>query len=764
MNSHWKNSIDDNSIPFVGERERVADKLDELEHSNELVVSSIRRASLLLGCFLLEVRSKLFQAGYHHRSSLTLLEPSGKDYALRRLGGEKDSKTSREFRGNEKIRSSHRNRVPTYIAQVNKLVTRGLCSVERFKEFLAGRNYIQEVNFDLLYHLRGGTLKLAATVFMQLPYPEKLSPEYLDLAASVNIGIEMYIIETRRTTIALNTLHGHRRHRGGQPTPTTSNNVQRIDTEESVYAIQAMTHHYDIYGGLPLPNCPFPDSTLPPTSDHSSLSSNLSAIRRNPESSIMLSVANDGGLLHSPTVSMTYILSAVAFLIFTIIIAATCEGAKVFNRRVRSKSVQNGWWALWFFILASSYAIDGIRYSAGLPMLAQDVLAGLHTPILYPHSETVDPLAMDSWLLSVSAMLRRFSTLVLSLALHHQLKHRSSWCLKETDDAFPSYSNNNPTVNNTSNRIHSSLSRGFHRNSRLLESSSSQAYQAMPTSSEPARLQQAVQQGSNGWKERHVPNTGLIPIYDEVVETVQDEEVPAHFHEKKCNMSGALIAFVTSWEFLFALLWALNVLLLIAANPPGSTASSSSSTILTYLFACLSILQHLPILALVYIILISPFEESIGNRRSHGPSRRARFVLGVACLTSLPLWVEPSILSRAVISSVEWHAGVVGRNVQSRICTVPPWWWRQGHQVVVDDDILSLVESDGIDTRGFHFQRPKSSKKQELIGWASSADVLNWVGLSSVWMYYWFMRIEHRRNYEEWLWLIVSHTSSVFGF
>ncbi|TPX38819.1 hypothetical protein SeLEV6574_g07605 [Synchytrium endobioticum] len=193
MNSHWKNSIDDNSIPFVGERERVADKLDELEHSNELVVSSIRRASLLLGCFLLEVRSKLFQAGYHHRSSLTLLEPSGKDYALRRLGGEKDSKTSREFRGNEKIRSSHRNRVPTYIAQVNKLVTRGLCSVERFKEFLAGRNYIQEVNFDLLYHLRGGTLKLAATVFMQLPYPEKLSPEYLDLAASVVRAYQNYL-------------------------------------------------------------------------------------------------------------------------------------------------------------------------------------------------------------------------------------------------------------------------------------------------------------------------------------------------------------------------------------------------------------------------------------------------------------------------------------------------------------------------------------------------------------------------------------------
>ena len=112
-------------------------------------------------------------------------------------------------------------------------------------------------------------------------------------------------------------------------------------------------HHYDIYGGLPLPNCPFPDSSLPPTSNNSTSRSTYSSTPISSDPRIWRSE----GVLHSPTVSLTYILSAVSFLILTIMIATQCEGVTVFNRRVRSKSVQNGWWSLWLFILSSRQVI-----------------------------------------------------------------------------------------------------------------------------------------------------------------------------------------------------------------------------------------------------------------------------------------------------------------------------------------------------------------------------------------------------------------------
>lgn len=88
--------------------------------------------------------------------------------------------------------------------------------------------------------------------------------------------------------------------------------------------------HFDILGGLPLPNCPYPSSSLPP-----------------PEPGTKYRV----DALHNPTVSFTFLTIGLTCLVFGIVAAAKYDSARVFNRRIRDKSVRNGWWATFFIVI-----------------------------------------------------------------------------------------------------------------------------------------------------------------------------------------------------------------------------------------------------------------------------------------------------------------------------------------------------------------------------------------------------------------------------
>ncbi|TPX48829.1 hypothetical protein SeMB42_g02841 [Synchytrium endobioticum] len=215
--TYYKESFP-NYILIAGERERVADKLVELERSNELVVSSILRASLLLDVLYWEhdlhffelskieypdIERKVYALNYHELSAqkLAIIIDQVSRFLKKRgtrapPGGweEREIQRLREsLKGMKYVRSRHRNNVPTYIDLFNEWVTSIPWHVEYLERYTANREYRRDATSSLKYLLRGGILKLAATVFMQLPYPEKLSPEYLDLAASVVRAYQNYL-------------------------------------------------------------------------------------------------------------------------------------------------------------------------------------------------------------------------------------------------------------------------------------------------------------------------------------------------------------------------------------------------------------------------------------------------------------------------------------------------------------------------------------------------------------------------------------------
>ncbi|KAI8918750.1 hypothetical protein BC831DRAFT_516105 [Entophlyctis helioformis] len=230
---------------------------------------------------------------------------------------------------------------------------------------------------------------------------------------------------------------------------------------------------FDVFGGRPLPNCPYASSSLPPAAapaaalqqqplqqplppfpPGSSSSAFMLALplqqqqqQPQPQQPLPLQPQPQQQLLfHNPAISASFLGISLAAFVFAALTLARFDQVRIFNRRIAHPSVRNREYAALFFLLSASFAIDAVRYILDLPHAPRPSLALLATPpsawlapspnsslpplppLPLPHtpaSSIVGPHVIDAWLLMASALLRSAAVFVLALALNQQRKHRS---------------------------------------------------------------------------------------------------------------------------------------------------------------------------------------------------------------------------------------------------------------------------------------------------------------------------------------------------
>lgn len=173
---------------------------------------------------------------------------------------------------------------------------------------------------------------------------------------------------------------------------------------------------FDVIGGRPLPNCPFPSSSIPPIQEGG-----------DPE----------GGrpVYHNPTTSTTLFLFALIFLIFAFLTVFKYSQVKIFNRIIKHPSVSNYYSVAFFTALSFACTLDGLRYALNFShKTIQEEQGGCSStkpnflddsPVEGEERFIVGPDVIDSWLLLASMISRSFSLLLLTLSLNHQKNHRS---------------------------------------------------------------------------------------------------------------------------------------------------------------------------------------------------------------------------------------------------------------------------------------------------------------------------------------------------
>ncbi|TPX44728.1 hypothetical protein SeMB42_g04233 [Synchytrium endobioticum] len=204
-----------NYIPIAGERERAADKLMELKRLGELVVSSIFRASFLLDPYCWEKRLRdfalldigneemLYASNYHALAGQKLdiiidqvsrfLKKTGTPAPS---GGweEGEIQRLRERLGQmEEVRKAYHKRALEYKVHLEQRVKTIEYYRKQWERDIADMGYSVDAVPELLRDMYNGYLNEFATVFMQLPFPENLSSECLELAASVVRGYPQYL-------------------------------------------------------------------------------------------------------------------------------------------------------------------------------------------------------------------------------------------------------------------------------------------------------------------------------------------------------------------------------------------------------------------------------------------------------------------------------------------------------------------------------------------------------------------------------------------
>lgn len=133
---------------------------------------------------------------------------------------------------------------------------------------------------------------------------------------------------------------------------------------------------YDQIGGIPLRNCPEPDTAL-----------------------------GKDGLFPYPTVMFTYMLIGLVSFIFVVTITFKYNSVRVFNKKIRTNQISNTLWIIFFFFLGVRVTFDAVRYGMNVVYETSDLNSGLHFASLV-----------------TDALLNMF----LCLSLNHQLKFRSA--------------------------------------------------------------------------------------------------------------------------------------------------------------------------------------------------------------------------------------------------------------------------------------------------------------------------------------------------
>ncbi|KAI9208610.1 uncharacterized protein BJ171DRAFT_577711 [Polychytrium aggregatum] len=497
-------------------------------------------------------------------------------------------------------------------------------------------------------------------------------------------------------------------------------------------------------------------------------------------------------------VSVTYFVLATMTLVMAATVAANYSSLAVFNRQIRHPSITNYSWVACFFALSLALSIDFYRYAfdyPNSPFTIPDHVGGVASEIWEVH-----PRVLDARLLLVSSLARSCSVLFMTLALLHQLKYRSQWDPKDSYAAlYPQFGYQVASRAPAGFRRHSradsnasvvSAGRLSREPARDLVITEETGLLGSRASSSPPRV--------SVYGATHVPNTRRAPrpralsiggggeeeIAD-VVEVLTRPTTPSSFRPSTPDLEylpqwattvlGAVYSLAVSWECSFVLLWIASLAglwlqistpvelsdksFLIDADrlwglPPPLVSSQPYrfSSLVFYLNVFLGILQRIPIVVLMVLIITTfPTVSSLSAsasarssmyRRRFGPALSSRILLFVGVVFYLAWWIEPSVLSRGLMTwfriAIEPDSSLV-----QRVCSIPPYWWRTP---------LDATTGNGPDDNA------------DLHGWASVVDLVQWIGGVGYLFLFLFVRAEYLRNMKEWVLLSVTHVQDTFDF
>ncbi|KAJ3368849.1 hypothetical protein HDU91_000230 [Kappamyces sp. JEL0680] len=444
----------------------------------------------------------------------------------------------------------------------------------------------------------------------------------------------------------------------------------------------------DVLGGVPLPNCPYPTSALPPDSQTAQY--------------------------HNPTLSTSYFLFVLFFGSYGVLTLFKYNQVSIFNRHIDHPSIKNHEYALFYLILGISFAIDGIRYSLDFPHKAIDQTVRGYFNASLPNEDgsyVVGPGTMDSWLLLISACTRSAAVLFLSLALHHQITHRSSVATGSSGLQIPS-----PAL---SSRIADQ-----EREPLLRSPAASQESQAA-NDLEP----NLVEEDATEYGDSTTDHLRCIPR-----------------HVRSAIYTSAL-QYLQSIQFLLIVFFLLKTLVLLAVTDSARLAEPNApddtpvdmlalrADPWPWAFMLFSIFQLSPVFYFSWIIVKTPSLPENGPIQLHtrlsGPSLLSKTALSLGILLTVVFWMEPSVVFRFV-DLASHHP----RN--EAYCVIPPWWWQR-----LKSDAINLIPAHG---------------------WASLMDLVQWLGGFGVFCIYVFMKAEYKRNADDWVMATVSEVQSTFGF
>lgn len=149
----------------------------------------------------------------------------------------------------------------------------------------------------------------------------------------------------------------------------------------------------DIIGGLPLTNCPDPNTSL-------------------------------GEHFRNPTILILYMVLGFVCCVFALITVRNYNSVRVFNKHIRTPNVSNTLWIIFFLAVATRATFDAFRYGLDVQDQDSDVNTGLY----------LASLVMDGVVV-----------LCLTLALNHQKRYRSSIPVMST------HNNSKPDVSENHN-------------------------------------------------------------------------------------------------------------------------------------------------------------------------------------------------------------------------------------------------------------------------------------------------------------------------
>ncbi|EGF78747.1 hypothetical protein BATDEDRAFT_90540 [Batrachochytrium dendrobatidis JAM81] len=206
----------------------------------------------------------------------------------------------------------------------------------------------------------------------------------------------------------------------------------------------------DIIGGVPLPNCPYANSALPPDSQSPVFNSSIGATH----------LQEQAFSYHNPATTSTFMVISVASCIFGILTLANYNQVRIFNRCISHPSVLNREFAAVFFTVSFSYGIDTVRYMLNTSHASRHIVHSSNLPNFPsspPVSSIVGPHIIDAWLLIVSSFLRMLAVSLASFALLKQFRNQSIFSNLSSQNSNQNASSIFESLGDTSHRLRNSL-------------------------------------------------------------------------------------------------------------------------------------------------------------------------------------------------------------------------------------------------------------------------------------------------------------------